>query len=260
MFKRLLVAGVALASASAWIAYLQARTVWRKWGIDPAEASVELPGDDLVSAAMHVETRGIDIAASPAAVWPWLVQMGYGRAGWYSYDGLDMDRPSVDRIVPELQHLDVGDILPTHPGGGFAVKVIEPEHAIVVYADRALVESQATATPGGLESAAANVRVTGAYLDKAVSGDFEASWAFVVQPKDGGSRLIERFRVRMDPGMRTNGQKQVVPDVARNLLGFGVFVMLRRQMLGIRDRAEGRPIRHGVISRTMAPRFAPKPA
>jgi len=84
MLKRLFMAGAVFATGSAIAAFVAARTIWRTWGIDPAEQARALPGDDLVTEPIATETRGIDIAAPPAAVWPWLVQMGYGRAGWYS--------------------------------------------------------------------------------------------------------------------------------------------------------------------------------
>jgi len=225
-----------------------------------------LPGDDLVGEAQEVDTRGIDIAAAPDAVWPWLLQMGYGRAGWYSYDQLDMNHPSADRILPEFQALSVGDLLPTDPGGGFEVKVVEPGHALVAYIDRPLVAAQRGPHAGqggeaagsgpepeavGIENASANVRATGAYLDRAVTGDFAASWAFVLEPHNGTTRLIERFRARMDAPAAVSGKQVKIPAFARGLLGFGVFVMVRRQMLGIRDRVEGRPIRR--------PRFMPSP-
>ena len=233
--------GAAAASAAAVYGFVQARTAFRRWGIDAAEATKELPGDELVAQAEAIDTRGIDIDAPPADVWPWLVQMGYGRAGWYSYDELDMDRPSADRIVPELQQLEVGQVLPTHPGGGFEVRILEPEQALVLYADRALVTAQAEATPKGLETATTNVRAAGAYLDASMPGDFQASWAFVLEPRpEGRTRLIERFRGHMEP---IEG-RPAPPAIAGKALVFGLFVMVRRQMLGIRDRAEGRPISH----------------
>jgi hypothetical protein len=241
MLKRLFVIGAAAASAAAVYGFVQARTAFRRWGIDSAEATKELPGDELVAQAEAIDTRGIDIDAPPADVWPWLVQMGYGRAGWYSYDELDMDRPSADRIVPELQQLEVGRVLPTHPGGGFEVRILEPEQALVLYADRALVTAQAEATPKGLETATTNVRAAGAYLDASMPGDFQASWAFVLEPRpEGRTRLIERFRGHMEP---IEG-RPTPPAIAGKALLFGLFVMVRRQMLGIRDRAEGRPISH----------------
>jgi hypothetical protein len=247
MFKRLFVVGAALASAGAAVGFVKVRAQFRTWGIVPEEASQSLPGDELVPNAEAIDTRGIDIAAPPKDVWPWLVQMGYGRAGWYSYDELDMDRPSADRIVPELQKLEVGDLLPTHPGGGFEVRIVEPKKALVVYADRALVEAQAEAAKArgeSLETASTNVRATGMYLDKSMPGDFQASWAFVLEARpEGHTRLIERFRGHMElPAEPTT--PPFAPAIAGKALLFGLFVMVRRQMLGIRDRVEGRPIAH----------------
>ena len=69
----------------------------------------------------------LTIDAAPTDVWPWLVQLGYDRAGWYSYDWIDNDgRPSADRVVPELQDLAVGDRIPMGPGMGPAVRALEP--------------------------------------------------------------------------------------------------------------------------------------
>jgi hypothetical protein len=245
MLKRLFMFGAAAATAGTAFGFVKARTQFRTWGVDVAEAARQLPGDELVANAEAVDTRGIDIAAPPRSVWPWLVQMGYGRAGWYSYDELDMDRPSADAIVPELQHLEVGDVLPTHPAGGFEVRIVEPERALVVYANRALVEAQAAASGSARgesrSGASANVRATGAYLDAAMRGDFAASWAFVLEPRaDGQTRLIERFRGHLE--LPDEGPA-FAPALASRALLFGLFVMVRRQMLGIRDRAEGRPIR-----------------
>jgi hypothetical protein len=249
--KRTLIVLAAIAGSAAVSAFAAARTMWQRWGVDPLEATKPLAGDDLVADAAQSDTRGIDIAAPPSAVWPWLLQMGYGRAGWYSYDQIDMNHPSARRILPEFQTLAVGDVVPTDPGGGFEVRVMEPERALVLYIDRSLVQAQrgrgaeTAAAPSGeeLESASANVRATSAYLDRAMSGEFAASWAFVLEPEGEGTRLIERVRVTMEPGQSPSGRTMPIPDAARSLLGFGVFVMVRRQMLGIRDRVEGRPIR-----------------
>jgi hypothetical protein len=242
MLKRLVVSGGAIASAGALYGLIQGRAEFRTWGIDPEEGRRALPGDDLVPDAEAIDTRGIDIAAAPSEVWPWLVQMGYGRAGWYSYDQLDMNKPSADRIMPELQALAVGDIVPTHPGGGFEVREIDPDHALVLYADRALIDAQAAARPHGLEEASVNVQATGKYLETAMRGDFTASWAFVVEANgSGGTRLVERFRGHMEMPPESSASPRV-PEIAGKALLFGLFVMVRRQLQGIRDRAEGRPI------------------
>ena len=126
MLRRLFMIGAALASAGAVVGFVKGRTEFKRWGIDPVEKKKPLPGDDLVLEAQAIDTRGIDIDAPPEKVWPWLVQMGYGRAGWYSYDAMDMRGKSADRIVPEWQSIAVGGTFPTHPGGGFEVKVLEP--------------------------------------------------------------------------------------------------------------------------------------
>ena len=136
MIKRVLV-GAAVAAAG-WAAYSNVRRWWETWGVDPDEGARALAGDALVPDATVVDTRGLTIDAPPEAVWPWLVQMGFGRAGWYSYDRLDMRGASAERIVPEWQQLEVGDLLPTHPDGGFEVRVLEPGRALVVYIDAAM--------------------------------------------------------------------------------------------------------------------------
>ena len=88
MIKRIVV-GTALA-ASGWAAYSSIRRWRATWGFDRLESARALAGDELVPEPTTSETRGITIAASPDAIWPWLVQMGYGRGGWYSYDAMDM--------------------------------------------------------------------------------------------------------------------------------------------------------------------------
>ncbi|HYL40973.1 MAG TPA: hypothetical protein VET90_06670 [Candidatus Binatus sp.] len=241
MLKRLFVVGAAITSAAAWAGFVTARTMWRTWGIVPDVVARPLAGDDLVDSAQDSDTRALEIDAPPARVWPWLLQMGYGRAGWYSYDQLDMNHPSLDHIEPALQSLAVGDTVPTHPGGGFEVRVLEPERALVLYLDRAAMLEQAkrSADAGSSTAAApANLKATGAALERSMPGDFAASWAFVLEPiGDDRTRLVERFRIRMEPAA-----SRPVPPFVRTMLGFGVFVMTRRQMLGIRDRVEGRPI------------------
>ena len=160
--------------------------------------------------------------------------MGYGRAGWYSYDALDMNMPSADEIRPELTQLAVGDVMPTHPDGGFVVRVLEAPRAMVLYSDTQLVRQQAngagaTAANGG----AVNIRATGAFLEAAQPADFAASWAFILEPTTSGTtRLIERFRVRFGQ----NDKPWLI--VTMPMMGVGVFLMMRKQMLGIRARAE----------------------
>ena len=224
---------------------------WRKtWGIEPGETERQLPGDEIVPNAKAGETRGIVIAAPPEAIWPWLVQMGYGKGGWYSYDQLDQRGRSAIGINDAWQHLAVGDIVPTHPGGGFEVAVMEPGHALVLRSDTALVTAQAQAAQAageGLATATSGVKVSGAILS-GTPQQFAASWAFILEPLDGGrTRLIERFRVWYGEGGPAG--RLVMPVV-----GFGVFVMMQRQMVGLRDRAEGRGAKApGAIGIPLAP-------
>ena len=83
-----------------------------------------MPSDELVADPTFNATRAITIAAPPEEVWPWIVQMGLTRAGWYSYDLLDnLGRPSARRILPEFQDLQPGDIVPMSPDGKQGMKV-----------------------------------------------------------------------------------------------------------------------------------------
>jgi hypothetical protein len=227
-------AGMALAF------YLQLREEQKSWGVVPSDRTRELAGDDLVAEPSVIETRSLTMEAAPSAVWPWLVQMGYGRGGWYSYDRFDMKGASAAAILPEFQSLVVGDIVPTHPNGGFEVKVVEPERALVLYLDNELVKSQITAAvaekgkdaledieedvPGGLQ-------VGGAMFDTSMP-EFRATWSFILEPEAGGkTRLIERYRIwAAEAGV---SQKLGLP-----VMGLGVFAMTRKHMLGVKERAE----------------------
>jgi hypothetical protein len=229
MLKRIVV-GSAIAAAG-WAAYATTMRWYRTWGIDLAEAEKALPGDDLVPEPSARDTRGLTIDAPPEVVWSWLVQMGYGRGGWYSYDAIDMKGASSGTILPEHQSLAVDDVVPTDPGGGFVVKVVEPEHTLVLYVDPEVLAARKTATVP-VADATPGLAASGRFLDTALPPQFTATRAFVLEPLGGGqTRLLERFRVRMD-GANT-GLRFLGP-----LLGFGLFVMTQRQMLGIRARAE----------------------
>ena len=104
----------------------------RRWGASDEEVRGAMPGDDLLRPGAPSTTRAITIDAGPRDVFPWLLQIGYGRGGWYSYDWIDNDgRRSVDRIVPSLQNLAVGDRIQMIPGSGPSVREIEPDHHIL---------------------------------------------------------------------------------------------------------------------------------
>ena len=208
--------GLALASAlvaSGVVYFAFVRPKVRGWGLDPHEAELPLPGDELIDEPSHVETRGITIHAPISKVWPWLVQMGFGRAGWYSYDMMDSAKSSAAGILPEFQDLKVGDVMPTHPGGGFLVKVADAERALVLYTDTDLLRSQSGRE--GNES----------------YPEIQASWAFYLQPEDTGTRLIERFRAKT-PGSGP------ATAVLGEIMGTGIVLMTRKQMLSIKERVE----------------------
>ncbi len=228
MIKRIVI-GSAIAAGS-WAAFVAARQWYRTWGIDPDEATRTFPGDDLVADPTAVDTRGITIDAPLSAVWPWLVQMGYGRGGWSSWDAVDMKGASAATIVAEHQGLAVGDMVPTDPNGGFVVKVVEPERALVLYIDPEILAARTDR--GAVVAEAPGIAATGKFLERATPPRFTAAWIFALEPIDGDrTRLVERFRVRMQG---ESAQSRLLAP----LLGFGVFVMTQKQMVGIKARAE----------------------
>lgn len=210
--------GVGVAGAAAVAGYALMVRPWHlRWGASEAEAQRPLPGDELVPEPRLSATHAITILASAAEVWPWLVQIGQGRAGFYSYDWIEnlmgLNIQSTDRIVPELQHLAIGDVVPLAPGGfGVPVAAIEPGRALVLHGDT--------------RSGGANVPVM------KPSDYMNTSWAFCLEEIDAGTtRLIERFRADYNPSLQNT-------LFYRALLEPGSFVMERGMLLGIKRRAE----------------------
>ena len=205
----------------------------RAWGVDPAEADLALPGDDLVPEPTATETRGVTIEGPVSKVWPYLVQMGFGRAGWYSYDRLDNKGASVEEIVPEFQHLAPGDIMPVSPGGGFEVKTVDYEQALVLYTDTAMVRAQAekAQAEGTDEPPTPGLKASGAMLNASYP-EFSASWTFFLKPtEDGMTRLIERVRIKTPGNAPANA-------VLGEVMGTGIILMTRKQMLHIKELVE----------------------
>jgi len=125
---RVTLALAAALSVVAWLVFTQVYRPWqRTWGATDEEVRRAMAGDDLVRDPTFSATRAVTIEAPPEEIWPWLVQMGYGRAGFYSWDALDnAGVPSAGRVVPEYQDLREGDLLPMSPDSYAMVAALEP--------------------------------------------------------------------------------------------------------------------------------------
>ena len=113
MFKKIGL-GLTLLFGAACGFFLRLYRPWHsRWGATDEEVALEMPGDDRVKEPTFNVTRAITIHARPEEIWPWIIQIGFGRAGFYSYDLLDnLGKPSADLIIPELQHIEVGTWIP----------------------------------------------------------------------------------------------------------------------------------------------------
>ena len=199
------VAGAALVAGAAAVAYpVPLRRWYLTWGARPDEVHRALPGDDLLPAPDMLSTRAVTVDAPPAAIWPWLVQLGSGRGGAYTYDWIEnllgLDMHSADRILPQYQHLEVGDVLPVGPGPGMRVEILDPQRSLVFRSE------------------------DGAWV-----------WAFVLVEEDGGTRLISRNRIA------TAHAHAAGRLVDRLVMEPGSLVMERRMLIGLRQRAERTP-------------------
>lgn len=206
-----------LAAAAAVGAYVRLVKPWHeRWGATDDEVAAALPGDDLVAAPAAQVTRAITIDARPEAVWPWIVQLGADRGGFYSYDWLEnlfgLDIHSADEVVPEWQDRRVGDLVHANRSGtgGWYVVDMRPGEALVLKM--------------------ANVEA-GRPLRRDEELRWEFLWTFALHPLGvTRTRLLVRERVAFGS------------PVTRALMSpFGLvsFVMTRRMMLGIRTRAHG---------------------
>jgi len=198
------------------VAYRRWVDPWQsRWGATDLEVDSPLPGDDLVADPAVQLTRAIGIDAPPQEVWPWLVQLGADRGGFYSYDVLEnlfgLGIHSADRIVEEWQGLAVGDVVAANRArtGGWYVMELHP--------DEALVLKVADLTAG-----------RPARRDEGIG--FEFLWTFALRP-DGADRcrLLVRERTAID---RRPTRVLMAP------VGPVSFVMTRRMLLGIKERAE----------------------
>ena len=216
--RRFVVTAVALkALAAGYLFVLLPRL--RRWGATAEEVSRTLPGDDLVGAPVYTTTHAITVRAPAAAVWPWLVQIGQNRGGFYGYDVLEnlmrLKVHSADTVHPEWQDLRAGeDYVTLDPGEDMkmTIAILDPERAFVVR----------SGAPGEPPQEA------GSFF----RGELAWTWGFYLEPLDGSTtRLIIRSRASW---------RATVPAACARVLGLepAHFVMEEGMLRGIRDRAE----------------------
>lgn len=208
--------GAAATGVGAWAA-LRPRTL--AWGATCNEVVRPLPGDDLVANPLYVTTRAISVKAPANAVWPWLVQLGQNRGGFYTYDVIEnlmgLDIHSAAAIRPEWQDLHAGEDYVTLDPDEYmkmTIAVLEPERAFVI---RSGAPGEPPQAPGSF-----------------FKGEIEWSWAFVLDPVDERTtRLIIRCRATWADTLAARLAKPLLLEPVH-------FVMEERMLRGIRDRAE----------------------
>lgn len=188
-----------------------------RWGATDEEANAHLTGDDLTPHPKMQTTHAITINAPVEEVWSWLVQMGQGRGGFYSYDWIEnvlgLRMRNVDEIKPELQNLHAADQVPLAPDGKTAlpIDIVIPNRAIVMHVEDADLTPFAVMQPGLYRS---------------------LTWSFHLRKiDDHTTRLIERTRADWND---TWPNRLIVRGYSEP----GAFVMQRGMLLGIKERAE----------------------
>lgn len=192
--------------ALALLYWFPVRRWFNRWGTTPDEITRDMPGDKVISSPTSGAMQAVTIDAPPANIWPWLLQLGYQRGGLYSYDWLDrlfgfLDRPSAIHILLEFQHLEVGDKIPWGHGEALTVAAIEPYRALV--------------------------------LDYQGHG-MEWVWQFGLYPLGvNRTRLVTRGTERY--------RNTLVARLGMLVMEPAAFIMTRRMLLGVKQRAEGLP-------------------
>jgi hypothetical protein len=209
---------LSLASAAGLAVYMGAvRPRMKNWGANPDEVSKPLPGDELVSGAHGPSTMAATIEAPPSRVWPWLVQMGCDRAGFYSWDRLDNGgRPSAENVHPEWQDLEQGGRITSTPDGKlwFDVATLERERALVLRASIDMRTSRSFDPTG---------RMPRAWID--------GVWTFFLERRESGTRLIVRSQ--------GTGRPRGLADLANWLFWEPAhWIMQTRQFANLKRRAE----------------------
>lgn len=183
---------------------LPIRRWMNRWGATTSDLTRVMAGDALLENPTYSGTMAVVVNAPPEYIWPWLVQLGYQRGGLYSYDWLDrlfgyLDRPSATRILPEFQSLAVGDRIPVGHGPSWPVAGLEPNRALV--------------------------------LDMRNLGAFDWVWQFALYPVDESrTQLVSRSCVRT---------RSTWARLATYVIEPAGFIMTRRMLLGLKQRAEG---------------------
>jgi hypothetical protein len=203
MSKARVAVGLGVVAVGAAVAYRVLAREWcLTWGSTADEASRVMPGDDLLAEPDIVATRAVSVDARAEAIWPWLVQMGSGRGGAYTYDWIEnllgLDMHSAKEILPQFQDLKVGDTNPLgSKGPRLRVEVLDPEHALVFRSE-----------------------------------DGNWVWAFGLYASGTGTRLVSRNRIAVPhASMPSRLFNQVIMEP-------GSLVMERKMLLGIKQRAE----------------------
>ena len=183
--------------------WLPMRRWMARWGTTSADLTRVMAGDSLIVDPMYSGTMAVAVNARPDDIWPWLVQMGYQRGGLYSYDWLDrlfgfLDRASATHILPEFQHLAIGDKIPLGNGPAWPVATLEPHRALV--------------------------------LDMRNTGDVDWVWQF-------GLYVIDEKRTRLVSRSCVHARTIWARLLTWAIEPAG-FVMTRRMLLGIKGRAE----------------------
>jgi hypothetical protein len=183
------------------------------WGATREEMVRELPGDAILPNVIVQQTRAITIHAPPLEVWEWLAQIGHGRGGWYSYDRLEAvagarrfgEAHSATSINPDLQELHVGDLVRMSPWTGMCVASVKTGRLLVLHTEP---------SPEALAPS--------------------STWTFCLEPAGPEStRLLVRGRSNPDP-------RNVVQLLAAHMIEVPHFIMERRMMLNLKERAERR--------------------
>jgi hypothetical protein len=197
------------AIAAAVSAEVATYPLWRNrclsWGATREEAEGPLAGDDLLEKPAVRTTRAVTIETAPQAIWPWLVQMGPGRGGAYTYDWIEnllgLNMHSTNELLPEFQDLGVGDAWRLgRRGPVLRVAALDPDRSLVLCSD-----------------------------------DGQWVWALVLVPVEDGTRLISRNRIA------SAGGAPVLRMFTEFVMEPGSLIMERKMLLGIKDRAERHP-------------------